>query len=264
MAIFNNKLLDITGSLGMMSLYKRKDSDKTIARTKGGATRKQIQKSPKFELTRLNNDEFGDAAKGACYIRWTMLHIRHLADYNFTPQLCALCRTIMKLDERSPLGLRRIEFSEYRHLLDGFNLNKRHLFSNVVKHPVFCTIDRNTASATVQFADLMPGINLSLPWQYPMYRLVFTMDILEDGHGIHRDDHNRIPMLINQPVTTPWRLSAQTYKGETITLQPDIPKKLRDDETLVVSIGIEMGTLISDAVIERVKNAGSGKILMAG
>jgi hypothetical protein len=264
MAIFNNKLLDITGSLGILSLYKRKDSDKTIARTKGGATRKQIQKSPKFELTRLNNDEFGDAARGGCEIRWAMLHVRHLADYNFTPTLNALCRTIMKQDEQSALGLRRIEFSKFRHLLDGFNLNKRHPFSNVVKQPVFCTIDRNTASATVQFADLMPGINLSLPWQYPMYRLILSIGVLEDGHGMQQGADTRIQPLINQPVTTAWRLTAQAYKGETITLQPDLPRKLRNVETLVVSIGIEMGTLISDAVIERVKNAGCAKILMAG
>ncbi len=264
MAILNNKLLDLTGSFGNMSLYKRKDSDKTIARTKGGATRKQILKSPKFELTRLNNDEFGDAAKGACYIRWAMLHIRHLADFNFTPTLNALCRTIMKQDETGRLGLRRINFSKYRHLLDGFSLNKRHPFVNVVKHPVFCSIDRNTASATVQFPDLVPGINLSLPWQSPMYRLVFTSAIIEDGYGMDRDADARKQLLITQPVTTPWRLAAQVYKGETFTLQPDIPHKMLMDETLIVSVGIEMGTLISDGVIERVKNAGSGKILMAG
>ncbi|PSL34564.1 hypothetical protein [Chitinophaga ginsengisoli] len=263
MAIMNNKMLDISGGLGSFSFYKRRDSDKVILRTKGGATRKQIQKSPKFALTRLNNEEFGDAARGGCGIRLAIFHIRHLADYNFTPPMNALCRSIMKMDTTRELGMRRLEFSEYRHLLDGFNLNKRHPFNNVVKPPVYCTIDRNTSSATVQLPELTPGINLSLPWQYPMYRIIMSIGILSDG-GADSDYAASRPMLINQPVTTAWRLAAQAYKAETIVLQPETLKKLSADETLVVSIGIEMGTLISDAVIERVKRAGSGKILITG
>jgi hypothetical protein len=263
MAIVKNKLLDISGSLGMFSFYKRKDSDKVILRTKGGATRKQIEKSPKFALTRLNNDEFGDAAKGGCAIRLAIFHIRHLADYNFTPPMNALCRSIMKMDTEKALGTRRLKFSQYRHLLDGFNLNKRYPFNNVVKPPIYCTIDRTTSSATVQLPELTPGINMSLPWQYPMYRIIVSIGILHDG-GADRDYAASAPLLINQPVTTGWRLAAQAYKGETIVLQPETLKKMRDDDTLVVSIGIEMGTLISDAVIERVKYAGSGKILITG
>lgn len=80
----------------------------------------------------------------------------------------------------------------------------------------------------------------------------------------HRNFVADRPFLIGQPATTGWRIAAQAYKGETIQLQADIPEALRDYETLIVSIGIEMGTLISDAVIERVKYAGSGKILIAG
>lgn len=265
MAIVNNKLIDITGSLGMFSFYKRKDSDKIIARTKGGATRKQIQKSPKFALTRLNNDEFGGAAKGGCAIRQAIFHIRHLADYNFTPPLNALCRSIMRFDAEGELGNRMMRFSAYHHLLDGFNLNKRYPFNNVVKPPIYCTIDRDTATATIQLPELTPGINLSLPWQYPMYRIVLSIGIISDGWGNDSKAPANIPMLINQPFTTAWRLAAQTYKGETIVLQPDTPQKLQADDILVVSIGIEMGTLISDAVIERVKKyAGCGKILITG
>ncbi|SDF63359.1 hypothetical protein [Chitinophaga filiformis] len=263
MAIVKNKMLDISGSLGGFSFYQRKDSDKTILRTKGGATRKMIEKSPKFALTRLNNNEFGDAARGGCSIRLAIFHIRHLADYNFTPPMNALCRSIMKMDTEGALGTRRAEFSKYHHLLDGFNLNRRYPFNNVVKPPIYCTIDRDTATATIQLPELTPGINLSLPWQYPMYRIVLSIGILDDG-GVDRDYAASRPLLINQPFTTPWRLAAQAYKGETIVLQPDTAKKLDNDETLVVSIGIEMGTLISDAVIERVKYAGSGKILITG
>ncbi|PWV56463.1 hypothetical protein [Chitinophaga sp. S165] len=264
MAILNNKSLEITGSLGILSLYKRKDSDKIIARTKGGPSRKQIQKSPKFARTRLNNDEFGDAAKGGCFIRGAIFQIRHLADYNFTPTLNALCRSIFKLDMEKPIGARIMHFSQYRHLLDGFNLNRRYPFNAVVKPPVYSSIDRDTATATIHIPELLPNINLTLPWQYPMYRIILSIGIIEDGLGADSGYIAKTPLLLNQPATTGWRLATQTYKEETIVVQPDIPKKLRDGQTLLVSIGIEMGTLISDSVIERVKHAGSGKILMAG
>lgn len=264
MAFINNKTLDITGRLGNFSLYKPKGSDKTIARTRGGADKKKILKSPKFALTRLNNYEFGIAAQGACEIRRAMIQLKHLADYNFTPPLNALCRSIMKMDGEHPLGERMMYFSRHRHLLDGFNFNRRYPFNNLVKAPVFCTVDRDTCSATVQLPDLLPGINLSLPWQYPMYRLILTMGTIYDGAGDGKNFVADRPFLIGQPATTSWRIAAQAYKGETIQLQADIREPLSYYETLVVSIGIEMGTLISDAVIEGVKYAGSGKILMAG
>jgi hypothetical protein len=52
MAILKN-LTEFTGSLGNISAYRRKDSDKVILRMKGGATKKKIKTAKSFEQGNL-------------------------------------------------------------------------------------------------------------------------------------------------------------------------------------------------------------------
>ena len=44
-----------TGSISNLSAYKRRDLDKVILRTKGGARKEKIKKDPAFALTRKHN-----------------------------------------------------------------------------------------------------------------------------------------------------------------------------------------------------------------
>jgi hypothetical protein len=57
MAILKNGL-QFTGSVGNLSAYTRRGSDKVIIRTKGGASRDKIKKSPNFKRTRESNSDF--------------------------------------------------------------------------------------------------------------------------------------------------------------------------------------------------------------
>lgn len=91
MAILKSNL-EFTGSIGNLSAYKLPGTGKTILRTKGGAKKKTILKSPKFKLTRDNYTEFGGCAKMGGSIRKSMLPMAPLADYNYTPILNALAK----------------------------------------------------------------------------------------------------------------------------------------------------------------------------
>ncbi len=70
--------IQVTGSLDNLSFYKMRGSDKIIVRKKGGPTRKQVKKSPKFENTRRNNMEFGGRSRAVGYIKnalWPLLFL---------------------------------------------------------------------------------------------------------------------------------------------------------------------------------------------
>jgi hypothetical protein len=61
--------INFTGSIGDISGYTRKGSNKNYARTKGGASKQRIEKAPEFELTRQNYKEFSGCGKAASSIR---------------------------------------------------------------------------------------------------------------------------------------------------------------------------------------------------
>jgi hypothetical protein len=263
MARLNNKTFDITGSFGLISFYKMKGVDGTIARTKGGASKKKIQKSPRFELTRRHNKEFSAAAKTGSVLRTTLHHVKHLADYNITPRLNALCKSLMTFDTAHALGDRQPPLSQHRHLLDGFSLNKNHLFDDLAGRSFTCSIDRKSKSAGIQVPALLPGFNLHLPWQHPMYRLILSVGQVPDDCRFSRGG-GPAPEAMTKAISMPWRIAAQAYAGENVTIALDDRYPLGENTTLIVAVGIEMGELITDAVIRPVKYAGSAKILMAG
>lgn len=53
--------IEFTGSVGMLSAYRMKGSDKIILRKKGGPKKKQVLTSQKFKRTRENMAEFSHA-----------------------------------------------------------------------------------------------------------------------------------------------------------------------------------------------------------
>lgn len=263
MAKFDNKTFEITGSFGKISIYKMRGIERPIARTKGGASREKINKSPNFALTRMNNREFGDAACAASVIRLQLLSVRHLSDYNFTPKLTGMCREIMKSDESLPLGYRQVVFSTHRHLLEGFSLNKNNIFDSVIRHPLACSIDRNDCSATVNIPALSPGFNLFLPWTLSLYRIVVSLGILSDGigYGGVSPRMGEDPVYA-PPVYTPWLISNQQQESVSLTTTATKPLPLAASSTLMVSVGIEIGMPGIGGEILPAKRLGCAKILM--
>ena len=67
MATLTNPL-GLSGSAGGFTFYKRKDLDKVIMRSRGGASRQKIKTDPGMEGTRRVNAEFGGRATASKYI----------------------------------------------------------------------------------------------------------------------------------------------------------------------------------------------------
>ena len=159
-----------TGSMGNLSAYKRRGSDKIILRTKGGASKDKIKNDPAFALTRKYNSEFGGCSKAAAFVRKAIIGLWHMADPDSTGQLNALAHTIQKLDTIHAAGERAIRFSQYRYLLDGFNMTSQLHFNTVIRHPVSVSVLRTNGSARLELPGLLPGVNFYTAPQYHIGR----------------------------------------------------------------------------------------------
>ncbi|HEY0608557.1 MAG TPA: hypothetical protein VGD35_02850 [Chitinophaga sp.] len=247
------------------SVYRMKGSDKLIVRKKGGPRREQVLKSPRFERTRENAMEFTGVVMIVAAIRSPLFPVRHLADYNFTSTLNKICKEIQLLDTTGDRGQRCIFLSQQRYMLKNFWLNKKHPFPIIVAEPVSSTLNRETKTAVIQLPMLLPGINLHLPWKHPLYRFIFSLGpvsdvVYENGAYIN----NQFEDQGFDCLDTAWHLATDPFQAQTLELRLNMPQALKESQTLVLAIGIEMGTPGANGKITEVKYCGSACILAVG
>jgi hypothetical protein len=256
--------IEFTGSLGKFSAYRIKGSDKIILRKKGGPSRKQVLKSKNFVRLRENMKEFSGVGKTVNVIRTPLRHVSHLTEYNFSSDLTALCKMIQLLDPAGDRGERNILLSQHRYMLAGFRLNIKHPFLGVVSGPVACVFNRETKSALIQLPGLVKGFNLHLPWKQPLYRFSMVLGLIPDvtyekgEYNVHADEWADIGL------DTAWHVADEPFRSQTVELKLDIPGAIKDTQTLIFAIGIEMGVPTPYGNIEAVQYAGSACILAAG
>ncbi|MET6997738.1 hypothetical protein [Chitinophaga defluvii] len=256
--------LQFTGSISGMSAYRMKGSDEIIFRTKGGGSKSMIKRSPSCLLTRQNGTEFSGCGKAAGSIRMAIQPVLRLSDYNFTGTLTALSKSIQLFDKKHLRGQRAICFSEHRYLLEGFQLNKTHQFDSIIRHPLQCEVMRNSRKAVVQLPDLLPRLNLFIPWQYPLYRFVFSLGVVKDtiyskaGYPTHSNPDGYWPVSVE----TNWHPVQEVLTGKTYTLQLAEKKALEDNQSLVLAVGIQMGIPTSNNFTAPVAKKGSARIIM--
>ncbi|MEI8087899.1 MAG: hypothetical protein WCG93_16935, partial [Paludibacter sp.] len=175
------KQLDvITGSIKNLSFYTRKGSDQVFVRTKGGATKDKIKRSPAFEGVRKSNKEFGGCSKMSKEIRSTFTALAHVADFNLSSVLCSVAKNIQKTDQVNPVGERNLCLSSYRQYLVGFDFNRDNRFDSVLRIPLQWHIDRVKQSAVVDIPAFACSMGLYLPRKYTLFRIVISLGVATD------------------------------------------------------------------------------------
>ena len=253
--------LMFTGSLSNLSAYRMRGSDKIIVRTKGGPNKKQIKNDPNFHMTRRHNAEFGGRATATSWIRFALNPILKLADYNIAGPLNALVKPLQHLDTTNDLGKRNIYFSRQPGLLQGFQLNKRNPFDQIVRSPITCTLSKDEGTARIDIPLLIPGINLFVPGNFSYYSISAVLGILPDLDFHEQGYKDKSDGAIRQPVDkdTDWHLVSKGSGSQTIELT--IKKPMAEVSfCLLVSVGIRFGNPGVEKV-EQVKYAGAGKVL---
>ncbi|WP_295128423.1 hypothetical protein [uncultured Chitinophaga sp.] len=254
MAILKNGL-QFTGSVGNLSAYTMRGTDKIVVRQKGGASKEKIKTSPSFKGTRDSNADFALCAEVVSGIRAAILPVRHLADYNFTSVLTSRARQAQAKDVDNLPGKRNVLFSQHPYLLEGFSLHRELPFESVINSPVHYSIERDKLSATVHLPHLAPGGNFRVPWKQSFYRIIVVLGCITDDGGT-APGHAAV-------AETAWLPVNEFAEKNVLTLQMPAGSPLTEEESLVLSIGIETGNM-ENGYVKPLKYGGCAKILALG
>lgn len=255
---------DITflGSLGGLSAYRMRGTDKIVVRRKGGATREKIRTSPSFANTRRVNAEFGGRAAATKWLMRMLHRVKPMADYNIAGPLNALLKPVQTLDQVSEFGKRGIKLSANPRILEGFSLNKKNPFNSMLRTPLTCEISKDTLSAEIHVPQLMPGINFYVP-QYPWFKIVASLGIVPD---LVFTDTGYSPAVVGYDINmfhaaeTPWLAAMNGGASTTLSLHCD-PVPPDSNFSIIVAVGIAFGAVANDTEIQQVRYAGSAQVI---
>lgn len=271
------KQLDrITGSLGNLSFYTRKGSDQIFVRTKGGASKEKIKRNPEFENVRKSNKEFGGCSKMSKQIRLTFFDLAHVADFNLSSVLCSLAKSIQKADTENPVGERTIRLSQYRAMLTDFNFNTINRFDSLLRIALKSTMDKEKQQATLNIPAFACSYGLNLPYNKSTENAYYSLFRISASLGVATDMQLNVQKTSYEPLhstlglgyktsSTPWYSTQASVPEQQLKLNIHEPSAIfNDDDTLVLSIAIEFGTLDAFGNPTPIRRAGAGKILSVG
>lgn len=252
-----------TGKLRGVTAYTRKDLPGTvILRTQAGPTAGDINTRAAYDLTRRNNKEFGGRSTTARFIRRALYPLRHLEDHNVGAALTKLLKPVQALDTVSSFGRRSVCLSRQPHLLEGFNLNQRHPFEGAVRHPLAWSLSKEDLSARLEVPELLANINFLPPPPHPLFRLTVLLGVVPDqywGEPLYgpSGDYGQLFPVVEH---TEWRPVKKGAPATTLDVQlPYAPPG--NDFSLLLAVGLEMGTAAGPGSVEPVRYAGSARIV---
>ena len=255
--------LEFTGSIGNVSVYTVGESPEKIMRGKGGASKEKIKNDPAFELVRKNNTEFSICTGLTSSIKRAMFTLKQFGDYNYSPVINGVMRYMIQRDVNSEWGKRGALFSSHGSILEGFDLNTFHLFGSIIRPVLQYKVDYATGSATIELPALLRDVNFFPDWPLPLFRMVATLGVLDDWHhdGKQYTKIGKLPHIPCAYAITDWLLTDQPFAGETLTLQLPALWQPAPTRSLMLSIGFEMGTAVTNQLVKPAKKKTTAKIL---
>lgn len=259
--------IQMTGSVRGISFYTRRGSDKVIMRTKGGVSKEKMAIGPQYESLRKNQKEWGGCSKFGSMTRYAFGGLHRLADYNLTSVLNGMGKNLMKLDTESELGKRRLELSKHKQALEGFNFNRNYPFNSVLRVGVNCDINRETLQTTVSIPRINTAIDIQNIQRLPYFRLIVVLGTIADWY-FDEKEQAYVPTVLNlngvsQVCAGVWCPTQGVIAEQIITVQMAENEQalLTDEVSVLVSMGIEFGTVGITGEPVEVKYAGCGKVI---
>lgn len=269
MGIVRPGLLEITGKVGDLVVYRRKDIDRIIVREKGSLKKEDIWDRSEFEPTRKINREFGGRSRFSGRILKAMLHMRGLADYNLAGPLNALLKPVQEMDTDREVGKRSIELSRNPGILEGFPLNKRNVFEAVVRAPIKFTVAKEELKAEIETPALIPQVSFFPVDQYPVFRWQACLAIFPDLHYSEQDEkyiHLTAGKVTAEKdrfkltdYTGQWSVSSEGAESSLMELSV-LPLEGIENFSMILAVGIAFGTIRAGGPVA-VKYAGCGKVV---
>ena len=259
--------LQLTGSIQGISFYTRRGSDKVIMRTKGGVTKEKMAGAPQFEGLRKNQQEFSGCTKFASLTRYAFGGLHRLADYNLNAVLSGMAKNLMKLDTDAPLGQRRLQLSQHKQVLEGFNFNRKYPFNTVLRVGVTAVMDREKLLATVNIPRINTDIDLINIQRLPYFRMIAVIGTVSDMQ-YDEAEKSYVPEVsdlhgTSQVVNGEWYPTQTIVPEHTMIVQMSEARQalLTDEVSVLLSMAVEFGTVGFNGETVEVKYAGCGKVM---
>lgn len=258
---------EFTGSIKGVSFYTQRGTDKVVMRTKGGASKEKIAKSPNFEKLRLNQQEWSGCVKMSRALTTSFYELKRLADFNVSAAFNGIAKSIQKTDTESPLGTRSLLFSKYKQTLDGYQLNRKYPFTSILRITPQWNIDRERLRAEVTLPRINTGTQLVNFPNLPYFRILVTLGSISDmAISGERNDYTPVNEELHE-LSCKW--ISNWYSTETIideqqivvSIYEELQSKLTDDVSLILGVGVEFGKVGFDGNPVEVKYAGCAKVL---
>ena len=194
-----------------------------------------------------------------------MYGLTHLDHASFQSKLISVCSRILKMDEQGNFGQRSIFVSKYRQLFEGFNLEMGTPFDSIVKHPLRYQINRAAQSASITIPALFPNISLYIPGKFSLFRFIAFLGIVPDmKYQTALNKYQPVNAAVQLKCVafyTEWFHISAICNQQILQIQIQEETGISDNDSFLLSIGIEFGIPLTSSVIQSVNYAGAAKIL---
>jgi hypothetical protein len=266
--------LQMTGSMGKVSMYTLQGQDQVIMRAKGGPNKYQIETKPQFEQVRRNNAEWKGCTRMGRQIRSSFQVMNSLEDYPVSGALNAICKQIQKMDTESEHGKRALLLSKHKEMLLGFSFSRKQVLESVLRVPIESTIDRASGKAQINIPDVNTALYLYNFQKLPYFRMKACLSGVRDMQFYnyeYRFDSLNYYVREKSIFESEWLPTSGTQPAMQILLEYPFEegniaseKQISDEITLILTLGIEFGKIGYGNITEPVKYAGTGKVIRVG
>ncbi len=143
-------VIRLQGTMGDITFYKTKAGH--LAKAKSSLTKEKVMKHPAFEGSRRAGSEFGRGAEASALLRHAFYPAARWAkDWSTHFRLNKLMTDIVRSDKQHGKGERVLSAGNVR-LLEGFEWNEEHHFSNIFEGYYTTKIDVMTGQMTAKIA----------------------------------------------------------------------------------------------------------------
>ena len=232
-------------------------------RTKGGATKRQIQTLDAFESTRNLNNEWKAVVKSAGLVYRGLNGLKPLAGYNISGPLNALVKKIQVMDTVNPKGKRSILFSQHLDFISSFNYNKQNMFDTLIRQSLSVQIDKTTGVADIEIPLLQPSVNFFPHPRYAYYRIVLSMTSISDYICSETSNHYSSVGVVPtyKPIFSEWAPSNIPQPSTSFHYTPANTTLPGQGMILILGAGIQYGMPGTDGSIQPVPFVGAARIL---
>ncbi len=253
-----------TGSLGNLSAYTRRGSDKIIVRHKGGPSKKRLRTDPKCINVRKNYTEFGGRSSTVKNLNLVLHPLKPLGDINIASMLNKMLIPAQKIDGVSDWGQRSVLLSRLPQVIEGFDFNSQNGLTSIIRSPLMHDLSRESLTTKVKIPALLPGINFfAPPGQYPLFSMIGVLGAVPDMRYSHSRYEPMAMIDLNLSyckAETPWLPSVNGADATALDFSIQQLPAGRD-WSLMLAVGIRFATVGADGQPKQIRYAGAAKIL---